>query len=93
MSRSAFPCGLLNVEASPTGAHAPSAARGVKRKGRSDNDIELQKHLSLKQMAANVDTDSADAFTTFGNQVALELRIIKHHVNLTRLKRNIMNMF
>lgn len=68
-------------------------ARGVKRKGKSEKDIELMKLAFLKQMAARIDADpTPDAFTAFGNQVAAELRQIEDPSYLTRLKRNIMNM-
>ena len=89
--RSASSCELSDEGASPTREPAQSASRGVKRKARTE-DIELQKLLVLKQMAAKVDADQADGFTTFGNQVASELRLIKDPANLTRLKRRIVNM-
>lgn len=70
-----------------------SSTKQVKRKRRSENDIELQKLVVLKQMASKVEADSTpDVFTTFGNQVASELRLIQEPEILTRLKRNIMNM-
>ncbi|XP_062239063.1 uncharacterized protein wu:fb74b10 [Platichthys flesus] len=89
--RSASSCELSDEGASPTREPAQSAPRGVKRKARTE-DIELQKLLVLKQMAAKVDADHADGFTTFGNQVASELRLISDPANLTRLKRQIVNM-
>lgn len=70
-----------------------SSTRGIKRKSRSVPDVELQKLAVLKQMAAKVEADpTPDAFTTFGNQVASELRLLQDAANVTRLKRNIMNM-
>ena len=43
-------------------------------------------------MAARVEAEpTPDAFTTFGNQVASELRLIQDPALLTSLKRNIMN--
>lgn len=86
MSRSTSPCEWTDVGASPP------AAKKVKHKKRPDDDVELQKLMFLKQMAAKVDSDPPDAYTTFGNQVASELRLIKDQANLTRLKRNIINM-
>ncbi len=70
-----------------------SSTRGIKRKSRSVPDVELQKLDVLKQMAAKVEVDpTPDAFTTFGNQVASELRLLQDAANVTRRKRNIMNM-
>ncbi|XP_062861167.1 uncharacterized protein LOC134323555 [Trichomycterus rosablanca] len=88
--------GEVNLPASASSSRKTleeSTAKGVKRKRRSEADVELQKLVVLKQMAAKVDADSTpDVFTTFGNQVALELRQIQDPAIVTRLKRNIMNM-
>ncbi|KAJ8273414.1 hypothetical protein GJAV_G00101360 [Gymnothorax javanicus] len=44
-------------------------ARGVRHGGRTAFDVELQKLVVLKKLAATVNADSTcDAFTTFGNQ-------------------------
>ncbi|KAM6904503.1 uncharacterized protein FYW49_014592 [Xenentodon cancila] len=72
---------------------AETSSRGVKRRGSSENDIELQKLDFLKRMAARVEAEPVpDAFTTFGNQVASELRLIQDPALLTSLKRSIMNL-
>jgi len=74
-------------------AGVESSTRGIKRKARAVSDVELQKLAVLKEMAAKVEVDpTPDAFTTFGNQVAAELRLLQDTAIVTRLKRNIMNM-
>ncbi|XP_061567664.1 uncharacterized protein wu:fb74b10 [Cololabis saira] len=76
-----------------TQAETSSSSRGVKRRGSSENDIELQKLDFLKRMAARVEAEPVpDAFTTFGNQVASELRLLQDPALVTSLKRNIMNL-
>lgn len=83
----------LPVSTDTRNTQMESSTRRVKRKWRSETDIELQKLVFLKQIAAKGAADlTADAFTTFGNQVASELRLIQDPAYLTRLKRNIMNM-
>lgn len=70
-----------------------SSTRGIKRKARAVCDVELQKLAVLKEMAAKVEVDpTPDAFTTFGNQVVAELRLLQDTAIVTRVKRNIMNM-
>lgn len=69
-----------------------SSGRAAKHRGSSENDIELQKLEFLKRMAAKVEAEpTPDTFTTFGNQVASEMRLIQDPALLTSLKRNIMN--
>ncbi|XP_048838557.1 uncharacterized protein wu:fb74b10 [Brienomyrus brachyistius] len=74
-------------------AREESGARGVKRKRRSESGIEQQRLFVLKQMAAKFDADPVpDALTTFGNHVACEIRQLQDPANLTKLKRDIINM-
>lgn len=64
-----------------------------KRKRVSEDAVELQKLDLLKQMVAQMDSQTPrDTFTFFGNQVALELRDIQDPVLLSRVKRSIMIM-
>lgn len=66
-----------------------SSTRGIKCKAISVSDVELQKLEALKQQAAKVEADpTPDAFTTYGNQVATELRLLQDTVIITRLKSN-----
>ncbi|XP_073731832.1 uncharacterized protein [Misgurnus anguillicaudatus] len=62
-----------------------------KRKRVSEGAIELQKLDLLKQMVAQVDSQpTMDTLSSFGNQVALELRDIQDPVLVSQLKRSIM---
>jgi len=62
-----------------------------KRKRVSDDVLELQKLDLLKHMVAQVDSHPPrDTLTSFGNQVALELRDIQNPVLLSQVKRSIM---
>ncbi|XDV11462.1 hypothetical protein PO909_000400 [Leuciscus waleckii] len=64
-----------------------------KRKRVSEDAVELQKLDLLKQMVSQVDSQTPrDTLTSFGNQVALELRDIQDPVLLSRVKRSIMIM-
>lgn len=84
---------LDSPSTSSRNAGVESSTRGTKRKARSVSDVELQKLAVLKEMAAKIEVDpTPDAFTTFGNQVAAELRLLQDTAIVTRLKRNIMNM-
>lgn len=92
-SRTSSPVESLDSPSIASTNAVESSTRGIKRKSRSVPDVELQKLAVLKQMAAKVEADpTPDAFTTFGNQVASELRLLQDAANVTRLKRNIMNM-
>ncbi|AWO97458.1 Hypothetical protein SMAX5B_008004 [Scophthalmus maximus] len=71
------------------------SARGAKRKTRcGGDDIEWQKLDILKQMAASVEAADRfpDDFAIFGNEVAMELRLLEDPSNVTRLKREILNL-
>jgi len=93
-SRTSSPVECLNSPStSSRNAGVESSTRGIKRKARAVSDVELQKLALLKEMVAKVEVaPTPDAFTTFGNQVVAELRLLQDTAIVTRLKKNIMNM-
>ena len=71
---------------------SPSTSRAGPSRRRGEELIEHQKLMLLQQMSASVLSKPApDAHTSFGNLVAVELRLIKNVAIQTNVKRKIMN--
>ncbi|XP_016373045.1 uncharacterized protein LOC107712335 [Sinocyclocheilus rhinocerous] len=68
----------------------PTPRPALKRRKADTDTVEQQKLKLLQQMSASV-LASPDACSSFGNQVAVELRLIKNTSLQTRVKRKIMN--
>ncbi|XP_016355152.1 uncharacterized protein LOC107698613 isoform X2 [Sinocyclocheilus anshuiensis] len=68
----------------------PTPRPALKRRKADTDTVEQRKLKLLQQMSASV-LASPDACSSFGNQVAVELRLIKNTSLQTRVKRKIMN--